>query len=160
MPTSQAGSAFPPHTGDLWLPDLMSKNPASGVRPAQFGFEDEPGGSAFNLNVGPAQTTGPLLPQLPSSELASNIPQLPNVGYAPVMPQTPMLGGCPTPPLPYPGYAMTAPALPVPPGYLPPPPQQHPCFPTHPYARSPRDFFMWRENMEDRVQRRQPIPLR
>jgi hypothetical protein len=26
-------------------------------------------------------------------------------------------------------------------------------FPTHPYVRSPRDFFMWRENMEDRMAR-------
>lgn len=26
-------------------------------------------------------------------------------------------------------------------------------FPTHPYVRSPRDFFMWRENMEERAAR-------
>lgn len=28
-------------------------------------------------------------------------------------------------------------------------------FPTHPYVRGPRDFFMWRENMEDQVRRDQ-----
>ena len=34
-------------------------------------------------------------------------------------------------------------------------------FPSHPYVRGPRDFFMWRENMEDqlrRVQRPALIP--
>jgi hypothetical protein len=35
------------------------------------------------------------------------------------------------------------------------PPSQHgvTVFPTHPHVRSPRDFFMWRENMEDRINR-------
>ena len=28
-----------------------------------------------------------------------------------------------------------------------------PAFIFHPYARSPRDFFMWRENMEDQMRR-------
>ena len=28
-------------------------------------------------------------------------------------------------------------------------------FPYHPYARGPRDFFMWRENMEDQLRRAQ-----
>ncbi|MCI0642662.1 MAG: hypothetical protein L0Y72_16145 [Gemmataceae bacterium] len=27
------------------------------------------------------------------------------------------------------------------------------AFPTHPYARGPRDFFMWRENMEEQTRR-------
>ena len=26
-----------------------------------------------------------------------------------------------------------------------------PSYPTHPYVRGPRDFFMWRENMEDQM---------
>jgi hypothetical protein len=29
------------------------------------------------------------------------------------------------------------------------------AFPTHPYVRGPRDFFMWRENMEDQMRRDQ-----
>ena len=28
-------------------------------------------------------------------------------------------------------------------------------FPSHPYVRGPRDFFMWRENMEDQMRREQ-----
>jgi hypothetical protein len=28
-------------------------------------------------------------------------------------------------------------------------PQLSNAFPSHPYMRAPRDFFMWRENMED-----------
>jgi hypothetical protein len=46
--------------------------------------------------------------------------------------------------------------------YLPPPqmpapagPAGPPSFPSHPYARSPRDFFMWREAQEDRFTREQ-----
>ena len=30
-----------------------------------------------------------------------------------------------------------------------------PSYPAHPYARGPRDFFMWRENMEDQMRRDQ-----
>lgn len=30
-------------------------------------------------------------------------------------------------------------------------PKVNVIFPSHPYVRSPRDFFMWRENMEDRL---------
>lgn len=71
-------------------------------------------------------------------------------------------GMMPPPGLPVPGYGPNLPA----PGYdprpvalpaygMPPPAQgQSPtAYPVHPYARSPRDFFMWREEMEDRQQR-------
>jgi hypothetical protein len=30
-----------------------------------------------------------------------------------------------------------------------------PYYVTHPYVRGPRDFFMWRENMEDQLRREQ-----
>ena len=43
-----------------------------------------------------------------------------------------------------------------------PPPQQPPCtaFPMHPFTRSPRDFFMWGENMEDEARmRNRPFPV-
>jgi hypothetical protein len=30
-----------------------------------------------------------------------------------------------------------------------------PYYVTHPYVRGPRDFFMWRENMEDQMRREQ-----
>jgi hypothetical protein len=44
------------------------------------------------------------------------------------------------------------------PCYLPQMPNVHPnpataAFPTHPYARSPRDFFMWGDAMEDELSR-------
>jgi hypothetical protein len=42
----------------------------------------------------------------------------------------------------YPGYAPRPVPLPMP-GYEPPPAAPKPCgFPVHPFARSPRDFFM------------------
>jgi hypothetical protein len=34
-------------------------------------------------------------------------------------------------------------------------PQPIPGYPSHPYMRGPRDFFMWRENMEDQLHRDQ-----
>ena len=38
-------------------------------------------------------------------------------------------------------------------GYPGQPAQTQSAFPTHPYARSPRDFFMWRENQEEQNSR-------
>ena len=46
--------------------------------------------------------------------------------------------------------------------YMPPPPQKigGNAYPTHPFVRSPRDFFMWGENMEDEERaRRRPFPV-
>jgi hypothetical protein len=37
--------------------------------------------------------------------------------------------------------------------YAPPPPPDNPTFPTHRYVRSPRDFFMWSEALEDQTRR-------
>jgi hypothetical protein len=55
----------------------------------------------------------------------------------------------------FPGYAPRPVALPSP-GYEPPraPPQQQ-MFPTNPFVRSPRDFFMWGEAYEDNLVRSQ-----
>jgi hypothetical protein len=46
--------------------------------------------------------------------------------------------------------------------YAPPPPVKvgGNAYPTHPFVRSPRDFFMWGENMEDEERmRRRPFPV-
>jgi hypothetical protein len=46
--------------------------------------------------------------------------------------------------------------------YMPPPPQKvgGNVYPTHPFVRGPRDFFMWGENMEDEERaRRRPFPV-
>jgi hypothetical protein len=53
----------------------------------------------------------------------------------------------------------TLPHLPgySPPG-CPPPAPAAPSFPTHPFARSPRDFFMWSETYEDELMR-QRLPV-
>jgi hypothetical protein len=63
---------------------------------------------------------------------------------------------------PPPGYnpnrnAYTPYGVPLPnPGYAPPLPGQQPAgFPSHPFARSPRDFFMWGDVMQDRLARAQ-----
>ena len=70
----------------------------------------------------------------------SEIP-LPVPGYAPAQV-----------PLPEPGYTMGTVPLPAV-GFAPPPPAATPTFPTHRYARSPRDYFMWNEALEDQVRR-------
>lgn len=63
---------------------------------------------------------------------------------------------------PYPGMAPMAgppaggglpPHVATPYGGPPNPRAMTPVFPTHPYVRGPRDFFMWRENMEERAAR-------
>jgi hypothetical protein len=51
-----------------------------------------------------------------------------------------MPAGAPTPPMPPNPGAM-------------PGPQPPPTFVTHPWTRSPRDFFMWNEVMEDQANR-------
>jgi len=40
-----------------------------------------------------------------------------------------------------------------------PPPRAQVVFPTHPYARSPRDFFMWNEAQEERITRERRPPF-
>ena len=43
---------------------------------------------------------------------------------------------------------------------MPPPPRPSPGFPTHPFTRSPRDFFMWGEAMdEERARGTRPFPV-
>ncbi len=51
-----------------------------------------------------------------------------------------------------PNYCLRPPELPYGPVQMSPAIQ---AFPSHPYARGPRDFFMWRENMEDQMRRNQ-----
>jgi hypothetical protein len=51
-----------------------------------------------------------------------------------------------------PNYWLVPPAEPFN-GLLPPPYNHGPRITTNPYVRSPRDFFMWRENMEDQMRR-------
>jgi hypothetical protein len=43
---------------------------------------------------------------------------------------------------------------------MPPPPRPGMAYPTHPFTRSPRDFFMWGENMDDeRARGNRPFPV-
>jgi hypothetical protein len=71
-------------------------------------------------------------------------PGLPAPGYAPNLPAPG-----------YPGYAPPPVRLPTP-GYEPPPGAPKPVsFPVHPFARSPRDFFMWSDMLEERLIRSQ-----
>jgi hypothetical protein len=69
--------------------------------------------------------------------------------------QPPFAQGYTPPGGPAPGYTPYGVPLPNP-GYNPPLPEQQPAgFPSHPFARSPRDFFMWSDVMQDRMARAQ-----
>ena len=99
----------------------------------------------------------PCFPGLPSPGYTPRMPGLPNVGYTPAMPclpnQFPSPGYSPTfPGLPSPSYSPRTPCLPSP-GCTPPlcpsecggtPGYYHPAS-----IRSPRDFFMYGDNLED-----------
>lgn len=80
-------------------------------------------------------------------------PGLPTPGYAPGLPAPGFAMNLPAPG--YPGYTLSPVPLPTP-GYEPPPgAPKPPCFAVHPFARSPRDFFMWSDVLEDRLVRAQ-----
>ena len=120
-----------------------------------------------------------------AQNVAPNIPPMPN--FAPGMPGPPMMPGMPTTPggqvapmntFPFfgpmqqfpPFGPLQGPALPqmnaaplqAPRMEMYPPPPQKPAtaFPMHPFTRSPRDFFMWSETMEDEQRlRNRPFPV-
>lgn len=91
----------------------------------------------------PALPTPAYNPNLPAP--AYN-PNLPVPGYTPNLP----VPGY-TPNLPVPSYTPNLPNFSIP--VYGAPTKVQTAFPYHPYVRSPRDFFMWRENMEDQVMR-------
>jgi hypothetical protein len=147
------------------LPDKNGKFNDKGGRPYGYhyapcsggngnqGFGPGPGGPGQGPGGPmpmPGYTMGPPAPGLPPPGFSPGLPApgaappLPAPGYAPVLPSPG-----------YPGYA--PPPVPLPtPGYEPPPAQCKPAgFPVHPFVRSPRDFFMWSDVMEDRLVRSQ-----
>ena len=79
-------------------------------------------------------------------------PGLPFNGMLPGPTGQTIEGGRPMP-MPMPGMAMPQYGFQQPPGG-----QRPTAFPSHPYARSPRDFFMWRENMEEMTVRPRLVP--
>lgn len=82
----------------------------------------------------------PIAPLYPMNRLypmAPIAPMNPMTAFTPVMPTIPLM------------QPMQLPNMDA----LPPPPQQTQAggsaYPVHPFTRSPRDFFMWAENLED-----------
>jgi len=112
------------------------------------GYRMGPGGGPGYSTVPPGGLQGPYPPgYTPPSPYAGSAPppgfppnQMPP-GYAPNSP--------------VPGYTPYGVPLPNP-GYSPPMPvQPPPAFPSHPFARGPRDFFMWSDVMQDKIARAQ-----
>jgi hypothetical protein len=139
-----------------------------------------PYGSAPMQNAGvPAYAPMPYAQPYPTQQMASPYPQQTNVwpahnthpapfapipsfappGYGPAMPPYPQFSPMqpPMPPMP-----PTAPMPNMTPMELPhmAMPKAPNGYPTHPFTRSPRDFFMWSENMEDEARmRNRPFPV-
>lgn len=132
-------------------------------------------------NFSPNMPSGPMMPPTPM------MPPMPMMPTTPNMPSPPMMPGMNAGPMeafPYfgpiqpfnqfqpvtPFYPMQGPMPPrmdmaplqAPRMELAPPPQQKPgnAFPMHPFTRSPRDFFMWGESIEDEMRMRtRPFPV-
>jgi hypothetical protein len=105
-------------------------------------------------------------PHLP----APNAPMLPPLGpMQPFVPATPLPPGMPN----FQPFGQMQPPMPPVPNFAPlqmprmdmvgPPAPPHVgggAYPNHPFTRSPRDFFMWGENMEDEAKmRNRPFPV-
>jgi hypothetical protein len=98
----------------------------------------------FNAQ-GPQGGLPPLPPMQPMPQLQPPMPPYPQ--FSPFSPMQP-----PVPPNPN----MQMPRM----DYMPPPAPKANAFPVHPFTRSPRDFFMWSENMEDEARmRNRPFPV-
>lgn len=146
IPRQAGGPGGPPRgPGGYPPPPGVAGGPGGGYPgtwpggPPGPGVAIGPGGLPGQGRGGPGLAMGPDGIPIPGFSV-------PNPSYAPT--NMPNPGYAPT--LPYPGYAPRLPS----PGYEPPPGQpQGPQFVAHPYARSPRDFFMWSEVMQDEMSR-------
>jgi hypothetical protein len=94
------------------------------------------------------------LPGIAPGIVPSSVPQPPGT-HPEMFPQVGMPGMVP--------YPASLPGLPTPPTIPNPPPPgvnapaQPPLFVSNPFIRSPRDFFMWNEVVEDQA-KRFPLP--
>ena len=125
--------------------------PFNGLRPSFSEVPGQPGVPAQRPGYrGMAQQQVPGHPPQQAPGYPGMVQQAPGI-LAPPAGAPPLVAGLPpVASLPHlPGYR--------PPGY-PPPASCPPSFPTHPFARSPRDFFMWSEAYEDEVMR-QRLPV-
>ncbi len=116
----------------------------------------------YGMYYGPSYYLRPCFPPI-----GSIMPSQANQNYAPgcksgpgsypglaqgLMPQG-MVPGAPYAPYGGPGAPGALPNPGLPPGQ-----QQPPTFVSHPWTRSPRDFFMWNEVVEDQA-KRYPLPI-
>jgi len=142
-PTYNASfTPYPMMPGPMYYPGQVParpvawQNPGANAWPAQ-NVHGAPFGTIPNFNP-----QGPMPPMMP--------PTAPMPPYPQMNPFTPM-----------------QPPMPPQPGMEFPRPDSHSvptvggaAFPMHPFTRSPRDFFMWSENMEDEQRlRNRPFPV-
>lgn len=142
-----------PRTG-LWLVQYAPPSPGGAPFMPIPGFG--PGASSAPPGAGPMMMPPPPMP--PGAPPLNLMPMQPFNGvqpFNPMMPLNPLQG--PQPP------QMDWQGMQLPRMDMMPPPMPRPggaAFPTHPFTRSPRDFFMWGEMMEDeRARGSRPFPV-
>jgi hypothetical protein len=166
-----AGSARP--MGPMQTPYGMPTQSAGmpyGQMPMQAAYPGQTPGQYMSHHGSHKSPFAPIpgfTPQAPMMPMQPMTPAMPQyVPQYPGMPPMPQYG-----PL-QPGMPPMAPMAPMPnmtPMQMPrmdmvpppgPPRVGGNAFPTHPFIRSPRDFFMWGENMEDEARmRNRPFPV-
>lgn len=140
-PVMGPGGPYPPGHG--FAPGMAPRGAPGAFNPNLPGYAmGAPGYTPNNMGA-PGFTPG-----FPPPGYTPGAVPLPTPGYTPNLPSPEY-----TPNLPSPGYnpgnLLSLPVY----GHNTPPGQHLAGFPYHPYVRGPRDFFMWRENMEDQAGR-------
>jgi hypothetical protein len=139
--------------GGMQGPGGMGAGPGGYPGPGGMGYgPGGPGGMPFppGYGFGPGPYPGAMYPnpyqggavgQMPGMPQQPQMPQMPQLPWQPMMPRSPEL--------PHAGFQPSYPMY----GWNNQSPEGPLAFPHHPYMRSPRDFFMWREGMEDQLKR-------
>ena len=139
-------------------PYAQGMNPMAPVMPMQpypFGMQSMAPMQPFGQGMSSMAPMQPLAPGVPRGYAGLQ----PFGSLSPVNPVAPLNPFAPMNPM-APPMAQMAP-LQIPMMEYPPPPPQRAggsMYPTHPFTRSPRDFFMWAENLEEERLRGNRLP--
>ncbi len=149
---------YVPYYGPPGMYATAQRDPRTGIWQVQNVM---PGQSPSPFAPIPNFTSG--MPGMPMQNPPMMMPMMPNMNMAPFNGMQPFGPLQPLDPLnPLQGPQMNFQPLQLPRMDMAAPPPQRPAsgYPTHPFTRSPRDFFMWGENMDDeRARGSRPFPV-
>jgi hypothetical protein len=181
LPQSGMARGPGPYAGNMQMPyGYMPSSPYPGQapypQPMPYGNMPQPMpyGAMPNSGQPPFMPIPGFNPSMPSSPMMPGAPMMPGMAMPPGQPGMNMGPGNGFPSFsPMPPFNQFNPLQgPQPPrmemqpmqmprmDMMPPPPRPGNAYPSHPFARSPRDFFMWGENMdEERARGSRPFPV-